>query len=1140
MRKQWWQAWPLVLLTIATATPRVDAAQESLTGVILRGASARPGSAPSGAASPLVTGVRVESPARMWTELAFSDGSSIVLEPRADFTLQGFGKDSRTGHLVIRGSSGRGRLRVATSGNVDVLIQTGSAEVQVVGATAVILAGPKGSAILITGKSVAVRRGDRDDVLRRPGFAISFEDGTILRLSPQQLAEALDSFAPVAMGGGPANAVLVAEADATTAPATAGNLTYLNPNNNIGLSAPSSGGSGGGAGGGGGGAGGGSGGAGGGGGGAGGGGGGPRTPLSFSLAANNLSPGTSNGSALAAPGSTTGTSTINGTNAVLETSDSGFVSVPGPAPGTTVKALIADLDNASPNTNGGLSQFGTGRARRFPSPAAGNPRSDTGLVDIGGKTQPTTTLFQNLANPPLGSSTGPAYYDAITNVGVISLQVLVPLSPGDQGTNAQFINQNTNTPNFDQNAIYHQSGVIPRISISNKTTPNIIYSFDPTVNINDFTHIYNHSALLEADLEKNTPTNGRIAALGNNSNSGSFVLGSNSGFFVLRSANGLPSPNLPAPDDPKSGCLSLNNCIPFPTSSARGPDGKPLTGTTQIGAPTRTQIAADVFIIDSTANTSGERVFVIGGTQPLQPAMSGLPGVQQGTVTRFAISDGINPLGGFATGQTIEQQFITPGSKAQPVAFNQYNAFRPEETFVSGADRGDTHLLVVSDQSARNPTMRADLQIAGNGTSSASASVGGIGTIPDSKGNPTLALSGATVGSSQLSTNREALQLSAITSNLGSLGTADDGVGAHMFPGSDKAPGQIGYFAVSQADTRLGAPGTDAGVQPGTIRGFDNSTPPSSQFAYTRLATNVGPPANLLPSGTLDSAGFATGFVQSFTNSQGSLYAISSQGPDAVTIKGNPSSTEFTASIQTTSTSVGSLASDPQAAPAPPGFPGGHTLNFGGNASGPPTSAVISPATFAAVVPGQAAMASVDADLLNGIANRTGLPPSNEHLAWGFFLGDLAEKVNGQQQNHVNLGFWVAGRLVPANVMQSLTGTATYSGGLVGTAVDNNSMRNVTGNFAQFWDFGARKGSMNANFDGRAWAGLQSSMPGGSNVFTGSGTSGDRLMSVQGAFFHNTATGGALSAANLPAAVGGQFAVQGSAYGANGIMVGRR
>ena len=93
-----------------------------------------------------------------------------------------------------------------------------------------------------------------------------------------------------------------------------------------------------------------------------------------------------------------------------------------------------------------------------------------------------------------------------------------------------------------------------------------------------------------------------------------------------------------------------------------------------------------------------------------------------------------------------------------------------------------------------------------------------------------------------------------------------------MFGGSDKAPNQIGYFAVGQADTRLGAPGTDAGVQPGTIQALGNSSPDAnSQFAYTRLATNVGRPPGLLPSGPLDSAGFATGVVQSFTNGQGAL-----------------------------------------------------------------------------------------------------------------------------------------------------------------------------------------------------------------------------------------------------------------------------
>ena len=49
-----------------------------------------------------------------------------------------------------------------------------------------------------------------------------------------------------------------------------------------------------------------------------------------------------------------------------------------------------------------------------------------------------------------------------------------------------------------------------------------------------------------------------------------------------------------------------------------------------------------------------------------------------------------------------------------------------------------------------------------------------------------------------------------------------------------------------------------------------------------------------------------------------------------------------------------------------------------------------------------------------------------------------------------------------------------------------------------------------------------------------------RVMSVQGGFFHNTATGGPLGGSNLPAAIGGVFAISGSGYGANGIMVGAR
>ena len=57
---------------------------------------------------------------------------------------------------------------------------------------------------------------------------------------------------------------------------------------------------------------------------------------------------------------------------------------------------------------------------------------------------------------------------------------------------------------------------------------------------------------------------------------------------------------------------------------------------------------------------------------------------------------------------------------------------------------------------------------------------------------------------------------------------------------------------------------------------------------------------------------------------------------------------------------------------------------------------------------------------------------SNEHLAWGYFLGDLAMRANGKTvQDHANLGFWVAGQPVGADAIQTLSGSSTYTGGLM-------------------------------------------------------------------------------------------------------------
>jgi len=166
------------------------------------------------------------------------------------------------------------------------------------------------------------------------------------------------------------------------------------------------------------------------------------------------------------------------------------------------------------------------------------------------------------------------------------------------------------------------------------------------------------------------------------------------------------------------------------------------------------------------------------------------------------------------------------------------------------------------------------------------------------------------------------------------------------------------------------------------------------------------------------------------------------------------------------------------------------------------------------------------------------LPASNAHLAWGYFLGDLAYQANGGQ-DHVNLGFWLAGQPVSNAVLKNLTGTANYQGGMIGTAVGGNNrpIATVVGQFAQQWNFANRTGMMNASYDGANWSSLPLNMP-GSNVFSGSGNSSSlsRTLAVQGSFFNN----GTVTSPNFPAAVGGLFAIHNAtgSYGANGVLVG--
>ncbi|WP_198374967.1 hypothetical protein [Neoroseomonas rubea] len=603
------------------------------------------------------------------------------------------------------------------------------------------------------------------------------------------------------------------------------------------------------------------------------------------------------------------------------------------------------------------------------------------------------------------------------------------------------------------------------------------------------------------------------------------------------------------------------------------------------------------FVLTSTSMTpelrargfvEGERFFLIGGQAIGGPSGGSLPGRQSdevvapGTLMRFAISDGLNPLnpngltniglpGGFRTDCSagdgrcsIAAQFLTPDpALGRPIAFSRFNAFRPEETFVAGAPRGDTHLLVVAGENNRHPAMRFDLQIAADGRSSAGVSTGGLLALPFDGG---LALSGNTVGSARLGAGGSL----AVTGNFGSLATAADGYGGHMFQNSDptdRGGGLIGHFAIGESDPRPGpagrvpdpnSPGSFLPpVQPGSVQavGGGGSVP----FGFTRLATNVGsvtPSAGRGPLGGVRADGvtpagldgFAAGLVETPAGTGGAvnLYAGVGARLGDVRITSRNGDREITASIRVSSAAAGEI---PVAGTATPAVAGraDRTLTFGADApNGVPTTAMASRSTFAAVIPRQAGMASVNEDVLPGIRRPDGtqsaMPASNEHLAWGVFMGDLVANASGAQREFMGLGFWVAGRPVDYGTLQALTGTATYRGGMVGNVVSAQGARTVAGDFTHAYDFGRRSGTLSANFDGASYAARTGTN--GTNVFSGQGpgqgAAANRVMSVSGAFFHNPTTAGPVSSANLPRATGGVFGIAGPGYGANGVFVGTR
>src|SRR4051794_29767100 len=121
---------PILTLLLALAAlgiaPPPAAAQPSLTAYVTR-SNAPKGTRPE----VLVPGSRVQAASSGWTEVIFSDSSSIVLESGAAFSLQSVGREAGGDQVLVKGTISGGRVRVTASERTTMALQTGGGAIEV-------------------------------------------------------------------------------------------------------------------------------------------------------------------------------------------------------------------------------------------------------------------------------------------------------------------------------------------------------------------------------------------------------------------------------------------------------------------------------------------------------------------------------------------------------------------------------------------------------------------------------------------------------------------------------------------------------------------------------------------------------------------------------------------------------------------------------------------------------------------------------------------------------------------------------------------------------------------------------------------------------------------------------------------------
>lgn len=161
-----------------------------------------------------------------------------------------------------------------------------------------------------------------------------------------------------------------------------------------------------------------------------------------------------------------------------------------------------------------------------------------------------------------------------------------------------------------------------------------------------------------------------------------------------------------------------------------------------------------------------------------------------------------------------------------------------------------------------------------------------------------------------------------------------------------------------------------------------------------------------------------------------------------------------------------------------------------------------------------------------------------EYTKWGFWGGEIRTPGADNRRDRIHLATWVAG-VLPDIAKDPASGTATFSGHVIGTAQNGSAMYVAAGSFTNAYNFGTRSGAFNMTFDGRNAGGTVNA---GTDWRTYAGTLAGTGVTgaVNGSFFGQTPGATAGTPGAIPKETGGNFVLSGEGYKASGIFAGKR